>query len=503
MADGVVDVVVRFLGDTKQLQGEANKVEGMGSKLKTVGAGLGLAIGGAFAVSQVKDWVGEAEKAQKVSNTLTHTLLNAGDATGAWAKHAETLASKLQDQTGVDDEVIKGGQAVLATFHDVSGAVGQSSGVFDRATQAAVDLAATGIGSVESASLQLGKALQDPIKGMTALARSGVNFTDAQKAQVKALVESGDLLGAQKVILGEVESQVKGTAAASVTSTEKMNAAWGDTKEALGAALLPVLEKVAPLIADLAGFIQQNADVLVPLAGIIGAVVIAQWAWNVAMAANPIGLIVLGVAALVAAIVILIRNWDKVGAAASAAWNWILQSLQGVWNWIKANWPLLLGILTGPFGLAALAIARNWDSIKNGAKAVLDYMTGIASSFYNVGRSWMSKLYQGIVDGAKAVLDKAKDIGRKAIDFLNPFNSPQTRAYYTGQQVVADYIRGIESRQRSAASALAFAGTPTSGKGGGGGRGGVTVNVNGWNGSRVGLGRDVRAAIRAVDRWSR
>src|SRR5262245_56079339 len=215
MADGVLDVVVRFIGDTKQLKNEADKVEGMGSKLRKVGTGIGVALGGAFAISTAKDWIDEAADAEKVSRTLGQTLRNAGDASGRWAQHAEDLASSLQNQTGIDDEVIKGGAAILATFHDVSDATGQTGGIFDRATQAAVDLSAAGFGSVVSAATQLGKALQDPEKGITALARAGVNFTDAQKDQIKALVESGDLLGAQRLILSEVESQVKGTAAAS------------------------------------------------------------------------------------------------------------------------------------------------------------------------------------------------------------------------------------------------------------------------------------------------
>ncbi len=71
--------------------------------------------------------------------------------------------------------------AILATFHSVSGTSAQQSGIFDRATKASLDLSRTGFGDVSTSAKQLGKALEDPVKGVTALKRSGVNFTPAQK----------------------------------------------------------------------------------------------------------------------------------------------------------------------------------------------------------------------------------------------------------------------------------------------------------------------------------
>ena len=79
------------------------------------------------------------------------------------------------------------GQSILATFHSVSGATGRAAGVFDRATAAGADLAAAGFGSIESNAVQLGKALEDPKKGLTALAKSGVTFTQAQKDQIEQM----------------------------------------------------------------------------------------------------------------------------------------------------------------------------------------------------------------------------------------------------------------------------------------------------------------------------
>src|SRR5262245_50427503 len=189
---GSVDVAVRFIADASSVEKEAEKVNGIGSKLGTFAKVAGGAIAAGFAVKAVGDFVGAAEEAESVSNGLWRAMENAGDATGDWSRKAEDLASSLQYKTGIDDEVIKKGQTILATFHEVAGATGQQSGAFDRATKAALDMSKAGFGSVESASTMLGKALNDPIKGMTALGKAGVTFTDAQKQAIEAMVKSGD-----------------------------------------------------------------------------------------------------------------------------------------------------------------------------------------------------------------------------------------------------------------------------------------------------------------------
>ena len=102
----------------------------------------------------------------------------------------------------------------------------------------------------KASAVQLGKALQDPVKGMTALARVGITFTAQQQKQIKALVKSGDLLGAQKIILGEVKKQTEGAAEASTTYAEKATVAWGNIKEVVGGFLNEQLEPVSKWFVD-------------------------------------------------------------------------------------------------------------------------------------------------------------------------------------------------------------------------------------------------------------
>lgn len=231
------DVVIRFAADT--------------SLLKRAAAGVGTLFAGLFAVKEAGDFINAAEEAQVASARLAQTLKNAGDTTGGFAKHAEDLAESLRKTTGIDDEIIKGGQAILATFHNVGGATGQASGAFDRATRAALDLSKAGFGDVDSAAKQLGKALQDPIKGITALNRAGVTFTDTQKKQIEQFVKAGDTAAAMNVVLSNVEDQVGGTAEATATATDKMSTAWGETQEALGGLILPLLDVLAPGLESL------------------------------------------------------------------------------------------------------------------------------------------------------------------------------------------------------------------------------------------------------------
>jgi hypothetical protein len=172
--------------------------------------------------------------------------------------------------TGVTAETTKQIQATLMTFGELAKSADDVSGNFDRATKAAIDLAAAGFGNATSNAIQLGKALNDPIKGLTSLTKSGVTFTEAERERIKTLVESNRIGEAQALVLAAIEKQVGGTAAATVTSSAKMEAAFGQIEDSVGLALLPVLERFSnwlstndgqetlQTIADVAGDVFEN-----------------------------------------------------------------------------------------------------------------------------------------------------------------------------------------------------------------------------------------------------
>jgi len=163
-----------------------------------------------------------------------------GEVTDRLIKQAEATA-KL---TGVDRTLIKEAQALLLTFDSVNKTAGEAGGVFDRATQAAVDLSAAGFGSVTGSATQLAKALEDPIKGLASLGRSGVTFTEEQKELIKTLVEANKTFEAQDIILRAIETQVGGVAEATATGSARITQAFGILKEKIAQELAPEFEKL-------------------------------------------------------------------------------------------------------------------------------------------------------------------------------------------------------------------------------------------------------------------
>jgi len=177
-----------------------------------------------------------------------------GEVNDRLIKYAEATARA----TGIDQNSIKATQAKLLTFRELAQSANQVGGEFDRATKAAIDLAAAGFGSAETNAVQLGKALQDPIKGLTALSRSGVTFTEAEKERIKTLVESNKVGEAQKLILEAIETQVGGTAEATANASERIKVTFNLLTEQVGMVLLPVFEKFANFLIDkVVPFIEQ------------------------------------------------------------------------------------------------------------------------------------------------------------------------------------------------------------------------------------------------------
>lgn len=115
-----------------------------------------------------------------------------------------------------------------------------------------------------------------------------------------------------------------------------------------------------------------------------------QWLLNIAMNANPIGLIIIAIIALVAGIVLLWKHSETFRRIVTAAFGAVWGAIKWGWNWVKKNWPLLLGILTGPIGWAVLAITKNWDKITAGGVKVWNWIKSlpskIGSAFKNIAR---------------------------------------------------------------------------------------------------------------------
>ena len=208
-------------------------------KVGALAAVGGVLLGGAF----LKGALGEAREAQKITAQTQAVIKSTGAAAGVTAKQVGDLAGALSLKTGIDDEVIQSGQNMLLTFKNIRNEAGAGNDIFNQSTKALVDMSAAMGSDPKTAAVQLGKALNDPIKGISALSRVGVQFTDGQKKVIEGMVEGGNVMGAQKVILKELNSQFGGSAAAQATAGDKLRVAWGNLQETVGTALLPLWDR--------------------------------------------------------------------------------------------------------------------------------------------------------------------------------------------------------------------------------------------------------------------
>jgi phage-related protein len=326
IAEAYVQIVPRIDGVGKNLTGALSGEMGeAGDKSgKGFAAGFKKVIGPAMAIAgvvAVANFVKGSIKAGEEAATSNARIQNIAESMNLFGSETDTVTQRLVDlankqalATGVDQNAIKATQAKLLTFKEIARTADEAGGAFDRATAAAIDLAAAGFGSAESNAVQLGKALNDPVKGIAALTRSGVTFTEAEKEKIKVLVESGQTLEAQNLILEAIETQVGGTAEATANGSDKIKVAFSQLQETVGLALAPAFET---LVAALLPFITTLgpilADVFVKLAPAFEAVAAALPAIGELIGAlAPIfGLLIEVVAELVVAILPVLSELIK------------------------------------------------------------------------------------------------------------------------------------------------------------------------------------------------
>jgi phenylpyruvate tautomerase PptA (4-oxalocrotonate tautomerase family) len=226
----------------QKLRGDLNKAEGMvrgsAKNMQTSVSSIGFASAGiaatafgaivaATAASGIKSY---AELERKILRT--ESIIKAtGNAAQLSSKQLVDLANRLDLATLNDRDAILDAINAMQTFRAVSG------DVFTRSIELSVDLAEVLGTDLRSQVVQLGKALEDPITGLTALRRVGVSFTEQQKEQIKTLVASGEALKAQGIILDTISKQVggaaEGAAGGLAGKVDTLSFRWREFKESL------------------------------------------------------------------------------------------------------------------------------------------------------------------------------------------------------------------------------------------------------------------------------
>jgi hypothetical protein len=240
---GIIKLLLDATG-IKNASGIAKSALG-GFKAASLAAATGIT---ALTVA-LKSSVSSFLEAEEASAKLAAVVKATGQASGFTAKQLEAQASSFESMTKFSDETIVNMQAVLATFKNVRG------DEFVRAEKAIMDMATVLGTDLKAAAIQVGKALQDPEQGLTALGRAGVTFTDSQKETIKGFISMGDMAKAQQAILTEIESQMGGasTAAANTLGGALAQLAnqWDNVKESVGQSVAPALLEVIGLVKQL------------------------------------------------------------------------------------------------------------------------------------------------------------------------------------------------------------------------------------------------------------
>ncbi len=208
---------------------------------------LGGVWGGSAAVSAYSESLANARKLEAV-------LSATGGAAGLTGQEIADYAAELQAATNFEDDATVGAAAMLAAFTNIRG------DVFKDALAGAQDLTAIMGGDLESNIKLLGKALNDPAEGLAKLSRAGVQFTEEQTAQISALQASGDILGAQGIILDTLKGKFGGAAAATADPMKQLANTVGDVAENIGSLLLPMISVGADALTDLLGVVVGGGD---------------------------------------------------------------------------------------------------------------------------------------------------------------------------------------------------------------------------------------------------
>ncbi|WP_285055118.1 hypothetical protein [Pedobacter ginsengisoli] len=251
--------------EMKGINTEADDLKRNWSDVVAIAGGNLLAQGIETAVSALSNFVSGAQQAYSESEqgqaSLQATLKSTGGIAGRTKGQLDELAGSLMRLTGVDDDVITKSEGLLLTFTNVRGEI------FDQTIPAIVDMTAklndgnVSMETIQATTMQVGKALNDPIKGMTALRKVGVSFTEDQVKTVKSLVATNDVAGAQKLILNELTTEFGGVAKA-MSDTEsggmqKMQTRLGNIQEALGGFIVKSKASMSQVFAPLVTWLER------------------------------------------------------------------------------------------------------------------------------------------------------------------------------------------------------------------------------------------------------
>lgn len=428
------DLIVNIGVNTKDLNKKLGQVQRNTKRsfgnIEKLGQNLSVAVTlpmAAMAATSVQAF----REQQKAIAQVNAGLKSTGAQVGFTSKELQNMASELQKNTLFGDEqILKDATAQLLTFTNITG------DQFDRTQQAALDLATRLDGDLKGASIQLGKALNDPVANLSALSRSGIQFSEEQKTVIKSLAETGRLAEAQTVILDELDKQYGGSAEAAADAdggiTQLANA-FGDLQEEIGKVVFKAIKPLIKFARDLIeGFhsLSGVAKSFIMAFGLVAAAIgpvlmilprLAMIAQIVGPAigraftlmTGPIGSAVMAIAAITTAIFYF---WDDIKGPLTNVINMFID-LYNENEFLRIAIGVLQTVFVSSFTIMKTALMAVVDTFKLLFKAIKTALTDGFGAGFNV-------LVDGLKDIKNDVIDVATGIGE---DFANAVDDAITR----------------------------------------------------------------------------
>jgi len=515
--------------NTKKAFGQVGKdANSMGRTLSKVGVGVGIAFAAAAAgvIKAGFDAVEALKRIEVIGAQTNAVIKSTGGVANVTAAQIVALADSLEATTATEAEAVQEGANLLLTFTNLRNGAGANEKIFDRATGLMVDMARAMGTDAKSGAIQLGKALNNPVEGIAALSRVGVQFTDDQEDMIRSLSAAGDIMGAQTIILDELQSQFGGSGAAYAATfagqIDTLNNNLGATAESIVIKLMPVLEDALAWmngdglsmlgdfadwfttdgVAAIEAFVEKVGELaeegtLVPtvVAG-LAAITLGQIGLNAAMAANPLGLVILALAIVAGQFAWVLSNLEDFKLSAeNTSWGTPFLAMLGGWVGMVAffaqNWDGIWYVISSSFVTQVNGMITVINFLLAPLQAVLDVINQISGSTLSVRIA--------------PVRSPLAPVGYRAATTQAPSNNSQGpgNMFLAAGGIVQPTPGGTravigEGGQAEAVIPLSASSLARYGLGGGGG---VTINVSGTvTGSREELARVVVRAIEDAKR---
>ena len=406
-----------------------------------------------------------SEEEEAIARMTGALRANAGQA-NVTGDEIRNLASQLQKTTTFADDATISAAGLLLTFHNIRNELGDGNKVFDRTLVAAQNLSAALGTDLESATMQLAKALENPATGLTALTRSGTTFTAQQKDMIRTMVDAGDTLGAQRMILDVVESQYGGMAETMAQTTrgkikQSLNT-LGDSMEQFGALLVPMVDKVSEFIKQLgdglANLEPETRQTIVMFAGIaaaIGPVLLVMGklitsvvaikgvlAGIAAAVSAPVLAVIAVIAALVAAFVVAWQNSEQFRITVTKAFNDVRDGVVEAWHgFIKPAIDQLVASLQEHVLPAvdrmAQTFAEAWPAISSAVTSAWGYIQPVLQALVSFIANY---LIPALAFLAEVAVMTWTNIAQSAAGMWTHYVQPALSALRTGFDAVANFL---------------------------------------------------------------